>query len=97
LEVFVEIAYRIYPLPNGTRYTEDDIQTIDDVVIIFDYCQILEANISKKGWKYLLDKFGMDGLFEADKRSGWFDCGSVEEFAEEIEYEMDKADDAIIG
>jgi hypothetical protein len=39
----------------------------------------------------------MDGLFEADKRSGWFDCGSVEEFAEEIEYEMDKADDAIIG
>ncbi len=78
----MEIAYRIYPLPNGTRYTEDDIQTIDDVVIIFDYCQILEANISKKGWKYLLDKFGMDGLFEADKRSGWFDCGSVEEFAE---------------
>lgn len=29
--------------------------------------------------------------------TAWFDCDSVEEFAEEIEYEMDKADDAIIG
>ena len=84
----MEIAYRIYPLPNGTQYTEEDIKTIDDVVRLFDYCQILEAYISKDGWNYLIDRFGLNELFEADKRSGWFDCTSIEEFAEVITTEM---------
>lgn len=88
----MDIAYRIYPLPNGTIYTEDEIKTINDVVKIFDYCQILEASISKVGWSYLIEKFGMNELFEADRISGWFDCASIEEFAEIVASEMNNAE-----
>ena len=83
----MKIAYRMYPLPKGTVYSEDDIQTIEDVIKLFDYCQILEALISKEGWEYLIDRFGIEGLYEADKKSGWFDCDSIEEFAENVELE----------
>ena len=62
------------------------------MVRIFDYCQILEANISKAGWDYLIDRFGLNELFEADKRSGWFDCTSIEEFTEAIISEMGKVE-----
>lgn len=41
---------------------------------------------------YLVDEFGVDGLYEADKRSGWFDCDSIDEFAEAITIEMDNAE-----
>ena len=53
----MEVAYRIYPLPKGMVYSEDDIQTIEDVIKLFDYCQILEAIILKDGWEYLIDRF----------------------------------------
>lgn len=64
------------------------MQTVDDVVRLFDYCQILEANITKEGWEYLIGKFGMNGLYEADMRSEWFGCDSIEEFAEAVTGEM---------
>lgn len=88
----MEIAYRIYPEPNGTVYTEADIRCIDDVVMLFDYCQIFEAKISIEGWRYLIDEFGIDGLYEADKKSGWFDCDSIEEFVEAITFEMENGE-----
>ena len=87
----MKIAYRMYPLPKGTVYSEDDIQTIEDVIKLFDYCQIFAALISKEGWEYLIDKFGIEGLYEADKKSGWFDCDSIEEFAENVELERQNA------
>lgn len=83
----MEIAYRIYPLPNGTVYTEEDIKTINDVVGLFDYCQITEAMISKYGWEFLIQKFGIDGLYQAEKISGWLDSDSIEQFISDIEYE----------
>lgn len=83
----MEIAYRIYPLPNGTVYTEEDIKTIDDVVGLFDYCQITEAMISKDGWDFLIQKFGIDGLYQADKISGWLDSDGIEQFISDIEFE----------
>ena len=89
----MEIAYRIYPLPNGTVYTEDNVRTIDDVVEIFDYCQISEAMISKKGWNYLIERFGTEKLYQADKESGWFAGDSVEDFICELEYERSVAYD----
>lgn len=83
----MEIAFRIYPLPGGTVYTEEDIKTLDDVILIFDYCQIMEAMISKKGWDYLIEKFGIERLFEADKKSGWLESDNLNEFICDIEYE----------
>ena len=91
----MEIAYRIYPLPNGTIYTEEDVKKLDDVVGIFDYCQIMEAMISKNGWDYLIEKFGVEGLYEADKESGWFDSDSIEMFICDIEYEKEHAYDDV--
>ncbi len=87
----MEIAYRIYPLPDGKIYTEEDFKTLDDVVSLFDYCQIMEAMISKKGWDFLIEKFGIEGLFQADKKSGWIDSDGLKEFYDDIEYEKDIA------
>lgn len=87
----MEIAFRIYPLPNGTIYTEENVKTLDDVIGIFDYCQIMESTISKKGWDYLIEKFGIEGLFQANKKSGWFDSDSLEEFICDIEHEKSVA------
>ena len=83
----MEIAYKIYPLPDGRIYTENDVQTIDDVIKLFDDCQIMDAMISKQGWAYLIEKFGVQRLYQADKESGWFDCDSMEEFSSMIDYE----------
>lgn len=76
----MKVAFRIYPLPDGKVYTEEDIKNLEDVVELFDYCQIYEAMISKEGWDYLIDTFGMEMLYEADKKSGWFSADSLEEF-----------------
>lgn len=87
----MEIAYRIYPLPDGTIYSDETVKTISDVIEIFDYCQIAEAMISKNGWEYLVEKFGLTELYRADKISGWFDCESIEEFVDALEYEKNTA------
>ena len=84
---FMEIAYRIYPAPNGTIYSDENVKSIDDVIELFDYCQIAEAMISKKGWDYLVKKFSLPELYKANKVSDWFDCEKIEEFIAAIEYE----------
>ena len=83
----MEIAYRIYPAPNGTIYSDENVKSIDDVIELFDYCQIAEAMISKKGWDYLVKKFSLPELYKANKVSDWFDCEKIEEFIAAIEYE----------
>ena len=59
-----------------------------NLIKIYGDCQILEANITKEGWEYLIGKFGMNGLYEADMRSEWFGCDGIEEFAEAVAGEM---------
>ena len=79
------LAYRIYPLPNGTEYFEDAIKNERDVEDLFDYAQILELIIYKDGWDYLITTFGFDKLYEINQRSGWFDCISIDEFKLKVE------------
>lgn len=83
----MEIAYRIYPLPDGTIYSDETVTTLNDVIVLFDYCQIAEAMISKRGWDYLVEKFSLTELYKANEISGWFDCESMEEFVDALEYE----------
>ena len=52
----------------------------DKVEELFDYCQILEAYITKSGWDFLIDHYGYDGLYDIDKKSKWFDAENLEEF-----------------
>ena len=56
----MKVAFRIYPLPNGKAYMEEDIKTLKDVEELFDYCQIYEATVSKEGWNYLVETFGVN-------------------------------------
>ena len=44
---------------------------------LFDYCQILEAYITKSGWLFLINHYGYEKLFEIDKRSRWFDEDTI--------------------
>ena len=59
---------------------------------LFDYCQILEAYITKKGWQFLIENYGYDRLYEIDKRSGWLtersSESSIEEYIEWVKYEI---------
>lgn len=75
-----ELAYRIYPLPNGTIYYHSDLISREKVELLFDYCQILEAVIFEDGWEVLINYHGIDTLYEINKKSGWFDCNSLDEY-----------------
>ena len=80
----MELAFYIYPLPEGTAYTEDDLKDEKNVEILFDYCQILEAFILPCGWKFLFDTYGMSGLIKINKVSGWFN--EVDEVEAEFDF-----------
>ena len=83
-----ELAYRIYPEPDGTTYYKSDLMEEKNVEILFDYCQILEAIIYKVGWEFLIDFHGYEKLFDINKRSGWFDAEEVDEFIQYVEMDM---------
>lgn len=78
------LAFRIYPEPHGYTYYETDLANEQDVEILFDYCQILEATIWEAGWQYLISRFGYDTLYKINTRSGWFNSESVDEFISDI-------------
>jgi hypothetical protein len=78
------LAYRTYPKPNGKTYHAKDLNNEEKVIQLFDYCQIIEAIITKDGWNFLTSKYGMEKLFSLNQKSGWFDCSTIEEFKEFI-------------
>ena len=67
------LAYRKFPLPNGVDYFEKDLTSTEDIVKLFDYCQILEAVILEAGWEFLFKNYTLKELIEINKESGWFD------------------------
>lgn len=60
---------------------------------LFDYCQILEAYITKSGWLFLINHYGYEKLFEIDKRSRWFDEDTIESFIERVQYYLGIAEE----
>ena len=48
------LAFYIYPIPQGTSFSANDLSTPDNVEKLFDYMQILLAVISKEGWEFLI-------------------------------------------
>ncbi|WP_435261856.1 hypothetical protein [Tenacibaculum sp. nBUS_03] len=85
------LAYRKYPEPNGTEYFEYDLKTDQQIIELFDYCQILEAVINKNGWIYLINKFGFEKMFELNNKSGWMNCESLSEYKFDIKNEINRA------
>ena len=89
------LAYYLYPFVQNRdvrEYTKVDLLQPEKINELFDYCQILEAYITKKGWQFLIESYGYDKLYEIDKRSGWLSDQStesnLEEYIERIKYEI---------
>ena len=81
------LAYYLYPFVQNRdvrEYTKVDLLQPEKVKELFDYCQILEAYITKKGWQFLIESYGYDKLYEIDKRSGWLS----DQYIERIKYEI---------
>ncbi|KKO54659.1 hypothetical protein [Paenibacillus sp. DMB20] len=74
------MAFRVFPEPKGTIYYYSDLIDKEKVEQLFDYCQILEANIFKEGWELLITYHGFKTLFEINEKSGWFDCENLDEY-----------------
>lgn len=80
----IVLAYRRFPEPKGVEYFAEDLDSEQNVIELFDYCQILEAIIYENGWYYLNEKYGVKKLFELNQKSGWLDCETIEEFLEDM-------------
>lgn len=92
------LAYYFYPfIPNQNikEYTKNDLKNPETVEGLFDYCQILEAYITKSGWKFLIEFYGYEKLYEIDKRSGWLSdySDTLEEYIEWVKYEIDVSEE----
>lgn len=86
------LAYYHYPFvdnQNFIEYTKEDLTVPSKVEELFDYCQILEAYITKSGWDFLIQYYGYDKLYQIDKKSGWFDAENLEEFQLCIQAEIE--------
>lgn len=69
------LAFYHYPFvqnQNFREYIKEDLSQVSKVEELFDYCQILEAYITKSGWDYLIHKYEYEGLYDIDQKSGWF-------------------------
>ena len=65
------LAYYHYPFVQNQdyrEYTRDELIKPEIVEELFDYCQILEAYITKKGWAFLIEYYGYEKLYEIDKK-----------------------------
>lgn len=80
------------PVTNYREYTQDELKDPDTVEGLFDLVQIYEASISSAGWRFLIDHHGYEKLYEIDRRSGYKDCESIEEYKAELAYEIETAE-----
>ncbi len=77
----------MYPEPEGKSYSKESLENPIVVEEVFDYCQILLAAIFAEGWQFLFSHYSIEALAEIDKKSGWFQPCSAEEFKESLEYQ----------
>lgn len=90
------LAYYHYPFDSNQdfkEYTREDLMIPERVEELFDYCQILEAYITKSGWGFLIDYYGYEKLYEIDKKSGWFDEDTLESFIERVQYYIENSEE----
>jgi hypothetical protein len=90
------LAYYFYPFVPGQNvreYTKEQLMDAKTVENLFNYCQILEACITKQGWAFLIDQYGYEKLYEIDNISGWINADTLEEFQDWVDYYMSIAED----
>ena len=74
---------------NITEYDQTDLSNPEVVEKMFDYCQIREGYITKSGWEFLISRYGYETLYEINKKSGWIDADSLEEYIKALDYEIE--------
>lgn len=82
-------AFYQFPEPDGTRYYQSDFMLREMVELIFDYCQIWLAYITRDGWTFLLHHYGYEVLYEINGKSGWLDCETLEEFESAVRSKLE--------
>lgn len=91
------LAFYLYPFEPKQKpreYTKEQLEDVQTVKELFDYCQILGAYITRSGWDFLVDYYGYEKLYEIDKKSGWhFDetDSDLNEYIDCVKYEMENA------
>lgn len=83
------LAFYLYPEPQGTSFTADDLSFPDNVETLFGYMPLLLAVIYKEGWNFLIQQHGYEKLFEINNMSEWIDCETLDEFIESLAYEIE--------
>jgi hypothetical protein len=67
------LAWYQYPEPTGTEYFADDLSEPRQVVRLFNRAAQFRAHITAQGWRFLWKRYGLSGLLEINRESGWFD------------------------
>lgn len=81
------LAWRKYPIPDGMYYYQENLETKEAIIQLFDACQLLEASITADGWDYLLSNFGVKEIYQIDQKSGWLDMETPELWLEALLYQ----------
>ena len=91
------LAFYFYPFdPHNEdivpiEYTKEDLMNPSKVEELFNYCQILEAYITRPGWDFLIQTHGYEELYKINQRSGWFpEEESLEEFISTLQGEIEQ-------
>ena len=79
-------------------YKQDDFNSDSDVERLFIECKNFDTYESKddfdrapmcfiygRGWKFLVERYGYEKLFEINKKVDWINSADIEEFKKEIE------------
>lgn len=81
---FELLAWSKTPPPLGARYFEADLRDADKAVEVFAYAHLSLARITRAGWRFLWQYYGLDGLLAVNRYAGWFDVDDDEVAAGEL-------------
>lgn len=81
------LAFESFGNEMGRDYFAKDLEGDDQIVILFDLCQILQAYITPEGWRHLFSNFGIKRLYGIDKISGWLNTDDPEDWIQSLYYE----------
>ena len=60
-----------FPEPEGTSFYQAEFEDKEKLLELFNYCQQGLGFVKDKGWKFLIEEIGIEGIMELDAQSGW--------------------------
>ena len=78
------LAWQAHPQPQGTSFYPNDLSEPDAVVRLFKQASRFRAQITAEGWRFLWASYGLKGLLEINRQSGWFDPENDHDAAEQL-------------